>query len=256
MSSTTNRRSERGRSSSCSRADSSRLPHRRPRVRCRAEPARSPRGTERLRCRGPRRRPLHQGPPTLPLRVRNEPPRCLRSSPLRGRGIERILDGGPGEPSEWISHPWHLPSRRASRAHPGTIGTPGLPSSPGCRCDAAADGAMGVATNNSDMAFPYSLLALNPDDCGANKITGSPGTACRRTGPSMSTRLHVQSGCAPLAGNGVLTAPQCDVVGLINVGWSHQRLHVGSRRRRSSPAIHFGTCPSRRSRGCRRPYSR
>ena len=77
-------------------------------------------------------------------------------------------------------------------------------------------GAMGVATNASDIALPYSLLALNPSDCGANKITGSPGTVVQTNGT-----VHVDSSCATnpgalqLSGNGVLTAPQCDVVGAI-----------------------------------------
>ena len=77
-------------------------------------------------------------------------------------------------------------------------------------------GALGVAKNGPDIALPYSLLALNPDDCGANKITGSPGTVVETNGT-----IHIDSDCATtpgalqLSGNGVLTAPQCDVVGLI-----------------------------------------
>ena len=77
-------------------------------------------------------------------------------------------------------------------------------------------GAMGVATNNTDLALPYSLLALDPHGCGTNKITGSPGTAVVTNGT-----VHIDSDCAvapgalQLSGNGVLTAPQCDVVGLI-----------------------------------------
>jgi hypothetical protein len=76
--------------------------------------------------------------------------------------------------------------------------------------------ALGVATNQSDIALPYSLLALDPTDCGASFITGSPGTAIATNGT-----VHVDSSCstAPgalqLSGNGVLTAPECDVVGLI-----------------------------------------
>lgn len=78
-------------------------------------------------------------------------------------------------------------------------------------------GAMGVATNNTDLALPYSLLALDPTSCGANKISGSPGTMVTTNGT-----VHVDSACSStpgalqLSGNGVLTAPQCDVVGLIN----------------------------------------
>jgi hypothetical protein len=77
-------------------------------------------------------------------------------------------------------------------------------------------GAMGVAKNGPDIALPYSLLALNPHDCGANKITGSPGTVVTTNGT-----VHIDSDCTTnpgalqLAGNGVLTSPQCDVVGLI-----------------------------------------
>jgi hypothetical protein len=79
-------------------------------------------------------------------------------------------------------------------------------------------GAMGVATNNSDIALPYSLLALDPHACGANKITGSPGTMVTTNGT-----VHIDSDCPSspgalqLNGNGVLTAPECDVVGSINV---------------------------------------
>jgi Putative Flp pilus-assembly TadE/G-like len=77
-------------------------------------------------------------------------------------------------------------------------------------------GAMGVATNDTDLALPYSLLALDPHGCGTNKITGSPGTAVTTNGT-----VHVDSDCTTppgalqLGGNGVLTAPQCDVVGTI-----------------------------------------
>jgi hypothetical protein len=78
-------------------------------------------------------------------------------------------------------------------------------------------GAMGVATNNTDLALPYSLLALT-DECGQNKITGSDGTIVSTNGT-----VHIDSSCpgSPgalhLSGNGVLNAPQCDVVGYINV---------------------------------------
>jgi hypothetical protein len=75
-------------------------------------------------------------------------------------------------------------------------------------------GAMGVATNSSDIALPYSLLALDPSGCGTNKITGSPGSMVSTDGT-----VHVDSSCPSsallLSGNGVLTAPQCDVVGTI-----------------------------------------
>lgn len=75
-------------------------------------------------------------------------------------------------------------------------------------------GAMGVATNGSDIALPYSLLALDPTGCGTNKISGSPGTAVTTNG-----NVHIDSSCPSqallLSGNGVLTAPECDVVGAI-----------------------------------------
>ncbi len=77
-------------------------------------------------------------------------------------------------------------------------------------------GAMGVAKNGGEIALPYSLIALNPHDCGANKITGSPGTAVTTNGT-----VHIDSDCTTnpgalqLSGNGVLSSPQCDVVGLI-----------------------------------------
>jgi len=75
-------------------------------------------------------------------------------------------------------------------------------------------GAMGVATNASDIPLPYSLLALDPTGCGTNKITGSPGTAVTTDGT-----VHIDSNCASdallLSGNGVLTAPECDAVGSI-----------------------------------------
>jgi len=79
-------------------------------------------------------------------------------------------------------------------------------------------GAMGVATNKSDIALPYSLLALDPTDCGASFISGSPGTAVTTNGT-----VHVDSSCTDtalggalqLSGNGVLTSPECDVVGAI-----------------------------------------
>lgn len=73
-------------------------------------------------------------------------------------------------------------------------------------------GAMGVATNGTDIPLPYSLLALDPTGCGQNKINGAPGTAVTTNGT-----VHIDSNCPSdallLAGNGVLTAPQCDVVG-------------------------------------------
>jgi hypothetical protein len=72
--------------------------------------------------------------------------------------------------------------------------------------------AMGVATNDSDIALPYSLIALDPHGCSQNVINGSPGTTVTTNGT-----VHVDSDCAgaalKLAGNGVLSSPECDVVG-------------------------------------------
>jgi hypothetical protein len=77
-------------------------------------------------------------------------------------------------------------------------------------------GAMGVATNGTDIALPYSIIALDPHGCGTNFINGAPGTSVTTNGT-----VHVDSDCASaalkLAGNGVLTAPECDVVGGIQV---------------------------------------
>jgi len=75
-------------------------------------------------------------------------------------------------------------------------------------------GAMGVAKTGGDVPLPYSLLALDPHGCGTNKINGAPGTIVSTNGT-----VHVDSDCPTdavlLAGNGVLSAPQCDVVGAI-----------------------------------------
>lgn len=75
-------------------------------------------------------------------------------------------------------------------------------------------GATAVATNDSDIALPYSLLALDPTGCGMNQINGAPGTNVTTNGT-----VHIDSSCPTdallLSGNGVLTAPQCDVVGQI-----------------------------------------
>jgi Flp pilus assembly protein TadG len=75
-------------------------------------------------------------------------------------------------------------------------------------------GAMAVAKSGGDIPLPYSLLALAPHACAQNKITGSPGSQVITNGT-----VHVDSDCVPdallLAGNGVLTAPECDVVGQI-----------------------------------------
>jgi hypothetical protein len=79
-------------------------------------------------------------------------------------------------------------------------------------------GAMGVATPGSDIALPYSLLALNPSDCGANKITGAPGTAVSTNGTvQIDSSCDTPPGALQLSGNGVLSSPECDVVGSIVV---------------------------------------
>jgi hypothetical protein len=78
--------------------------------------------------------------------------------------------------------------------------------------------ALGVARNASDLALPYSLLALDPHGCGKNFISGSSGSIVSTNGT-----IHVDSDCTgpsgavKLSGNGVLTSPECDVVGTISV---------------------------------------
>jgi hypothetical protein len=75
--------------------------------------------------------------------------------------------------------------------------------------------ALGVARNAADLALPYSLLALSPE-CGAGKITGSDGTAVTTNGTvHMDSACSTNPGALSLSGNGVLNAPECDVVGLI-----------------------------------------
>ena len=55
-------------------------------------------------------------------------------------------------------------------------------------------GALGVATNASDIALPYSLLALNPHGCSTNKINGAPGAIVSTNGT-----VHVDSDCTSAA---------------------------------------------------------
>lgn len=78
----------------------------------------------------------------------------------------------------------------------------------------ATTGALGVAQNSTGYSLPYSLLALDPHGCGVNKITGTGGVTVGGT-------VHVDSDCSSqallLSGNGVLTAPECDVVGAVQV---------------------------------------
>ena len=73
-------------------------------------------------------------------------------------------------------------------------------------------GAAAVAKASGDIPLPYSLLALAPHACAQNTINGSPGANVTTNGT-----VHVDSDCNPnallLSGNGVLNAPECDVVG-------------------------------------------
>jgi hypothetical protein len=84
-------------------------------------------------------------------------------------------------------------------------------------------GANAVAKTGGDVSLPYSLLALDPHGCGTNKINGAPGTNVTTNGT-----VHVDSDCSTdavlLAGNGVLTAPQCDVVGEIQTSGGAKNL--------------------------------
>ena len=76
-------------------------------------------------------------------------------------------------------------------------------------------GALGVAQNSTGYTLPYSLIALDPTSCGTNKITGNGG------GITTGGTVHVDSNCPNqallLSGGGVLTAPECDVVGGVQV---------------------------------------
>ncbi len=75
-------------------------------------------------------------------------------------------------------------------------------------------GALAVAQNSTGYSLPYSLLALDPSSCGTNKITGTGGVTLGGT-------IHVDSSCPNqallLSGQGVLTSPECDVVGGVQV---------------------------------------
>lgn len=76
-------------------------------------------------------------------------------------------------------------------------------------------GALAVAQNSTGYTLPYSLLALDPTSCGTNKITGNGGAV------TLGGTIHVDSNCPNqallLSGQGVLTAPECDVVGGVQV---------------------------------------
>lgn len=78
-----------------------------------------------------------------------------------------------------------------------------------------ATGALAVAQNSTGYTLPYSLIALDPTSCGTNKITGNGG------GVTLGGTIHVDSSCPNqallLSGSGVLTAPECDVVGGVQV---------------------------------------
>ena len=75
-------------------------------------------------------------------------------------------------------------------------------------------GSLGVAQNSTGYTLPYSLLMLDPTSCGINKITGTGGVTLGGT-------IHVDSNCSTqavlLSGQGVLTSPECDVVGTVQV---------------------------------------
>lgn len=75
-------------------------------------------------------------------------------------------------------------------------------------------GALAVAQNSTGYTLPYSLLLLDPTSCGTNKIAGNGG------GITTGGTVHVDSNCSSallLSGTGVLTAPECDVVGKVQV---------------------------------------
>lgn len=76
-------------------------------------------------------------------------------------------------------------------------------------------GALAVAQNSTGYSLPYSLLALDPTSCGTNKINGNGGAV------TLGGTIHVDSSCPNqallLSGQGVLSAPECDVVGGVQV---------------------------------------
>lgn len=123
---------------------------------------------------------------------------------VQGRSVR--VDIPPLAPSAFSGLPGHIQVTIATQRASFFQGVMGI--------NQQRTAAMGVATNASDIPLPYSLLALDPSGCGTNKITGSPGSMVATDGT-----VHVDSNCPSgailLAGNGVLTAPQCDVVGLI-----------------------------------------
>ena len=76
-------------------------------------------------------------------------------------------------------------------------------------------GSQAVAQNSTGYTLPYSLLALDPTSCGINKITGNGGAV------TAGGTVHIDSNCPSqallLSGGGVLVAPECDVVGRVQV---------------------------------------
>jgi putative Flp pilus-assembly TadE/G-like protein len=119
----------------------------------------------------------------------------------------------PGPESVWSGLPDHI-SVQIGNTRPsifaGVLGMTQL-----------RTGALGVAENSSGFSLPYSLLALDPTSCATNKITGSPGSSV-----TVGGAVHVDSNCPSsallLSGNGVLTSPECDVVGQIQTsGGAH-----------------------------------
>ena len=108
--------------------------------------------------------------------------------------------------------------RATSRFRSGTHDRPSSPAILGLRTQKTA--ALGVATNDSDIALPYSLLALDPHGCGTNKINGNGATV------TTNGTVHIDSDCSSdailLSGTGVLNSPECDVVGQIQTsGGAH-----------------------------------
>jgi Flp pilus assembly protein TadG len=72
--------------------------------------------------------------------------------------------------------------------------------------------ALGVAQNSSGYTLPYSLIALDPN--GTTSLTGNGG------GITTGGTVHIDSSASPamkLAGTGVINAPECDVVGTVQV---------------------------------------
>jgi hypothetical protein len=122
-----------------------------------------------------------------------------------GRTVQ--VDMPPIAPSSFSGLPFHIQVRIGSTRPSFFQGVLGVTQQ--------VTGANAVATNDSDIPLPYSLLALDPTGCATNKINGSPGTVVTTNGT-----VHIDSNCSVadggallLSGNGVLSAPECDAVG-------------------------------------------